>query len=49
MEVVQMNKCKLCGKETGTFGESHCGRCDKSIGSAMEDLAVELGIEGTAV
>ncbi len=44
-----MEKCKICGKETGEFGEIHCGRCDKIVGSVMGDLAVELGTEGNAV
>ena len=38
-----MEKCKLCGKETGGFGEIHCGRCDKIVGNAQADLAAEFG------
>ena len=44
-----MEKCKLCGKQTGEFGEIHCGRCDKIVGSVMADLAAEFAAEDIAV
>ena len=44
-----MTRCELCDKETGEFGEIHCGRCDKIVGSVMADLAAEFGTEGNAV
>ena len=48
MEVMQMEKCTLCGKETGEFGEIHCGRCDKFVGDAQAELAAEFGAEDNA-
>ena len=44
-----MEKCKMCGKETGEFGEIHCGQCDKIVGNVMADLVAEFGIEGNAI
>ena len=49
MEVVRVEKCRICGKETGEFGEIHCGRCDKIAGAVMADLVAEVGTEGNAV
>ena len=44
-----MEKCKLCGKETGEFGEIHCARCDKRVGTVMADLAAEFGPQANTV
>ena len=44
-----MEKCKLCGKQIGEFGEIHCRRCDKIVGSVMADLAAEFGPQANTV
>ena len=49
MEVVRMEQCRICGKETGGFGEIHCGRCDKIAGAVMADLVAEFGPQANTV
>ena len=42
MEVMQMEKCKLCGKGTSELLGSYCGRCDKIVGDVNAGLAAEF-------